>query len=90
MNFFKKLFGSSTKTEVPAPTPNAAESLEPDAANHAARLATAECLDRHWQSVGTVEKDVRTGGRAAREDLVARLQAAGVGHVRGVYRESVV
>jgi hypothetical protein len=90
MNFFKKLFGSSTKTEVPAPTPNAAESPEPDAANHAARLTTAECLDRHWQSVGTVEKDVRTGGRAAREDLVARLQAAGVGHVRGVYRESVV
>lgn len=33
---------------------------------------------------------VRTGGRAAREDLVARLQAAGVGHVSSVYRDSVV
>ncbi|VVM98542.1 hypothetical protein PS683_03210 [Pseudomonas fluorescens] len=58
MNFFKKLFGSSTKSDVPAPTPNAAESPEPDAANQAARVATADCLDRHWQSVGTVEKDV--------------------------------
>lgn len=58
MNFFKKLFGSSKNSDVPAPTPNAAESPEPNAANQAARVATAECLDRHWQSVGTVEKDV--------------------------------
>ncbi len=33
---------------------------------------------------------VRTGGRAARDGVVARLQAAGVGHASCVYRESVV
>ncbi|WP_339530692.1 MULTISPECIES: Suppressor of fused protein (SUFU) [unclassified Pseudomonas] len=30
----------------------------PQTANLNARLASAECLDQHWQSVGTVEKDV--------------------------------
>ncbi|USV98633.1 suppressor of fused domain protein [Pseudomonas pergaminensis] len=58
MNFFKKLFGSTKKPTAPAPTPTEPQSPEPDAANQAARLASAECLDRHWQSVGTVEKDV--------------------------------
>lgn len=33
---------------------------------------------------------VRAGGRAAREDLVARLNAAGVGHTSTLYRQSVV
>jgi hypothetical protein len=56
MNFFKKLFGSSKTVD----TPPVAEvdSPDPDSANLAARLASAECLDRHWQSVGTVEQDV--------------------------------
>lgn len=33
---------------------------------------------------------VRTGGRAARDGVVARLQAAWVGHASCVYRESLV
>jgi len=33
---------------------------------------------------------VRAGGRAAREDLVQRLQAAGVGHRSDLQRASVV
>ena len=33
---------------------------------------------------------VRSGGRAAREDLVSRLQAAGVGHLSSLHRASVV
>ncbi|AKS09805.1 suppressor of fused domain protein [Pseudomonas trivialis] len=57
MNFFKKLFGSSKKPDAPD-SPTQADLPDADAANLAARLASAECLDRHWQSVGTVEKDV--------------------------------
>lgn len=59
MNFFKKLFGSSKKPDAPTPhSPVQADQPDAEAANLAARLASAECLDRHWQSVGTVEKDV--------------------------------
>ncbi|MFL1386149.1 suppressor of fused domain protein [Pseudomonas tritici] len=59
MNFFKKLFGSSKKPDAPTPhSPIQADLPDAEAANLAARLASAECLDRHWQSVGTVEKDV--------------------------------
>jgi hypothetical protein len=31
---------------------------EAEAANLAAQLAGEACLDRHWHSVGTVERDV--------------------------------
>lgn len=61
MNFFKKLFGSSKKNQPlePAPPAPVAPALaDTESANLAARLASAECLDRHWQSVGSVEKDV--------------------------------
>lgn len=69
MNFFKKLLGSLKKPEpqVVQPTPQPEESFDPatfsnsaesEAANLAARLASEECLDRHWKSVGTVERDV--------------------------------
>jgi hypothetical protein len=33
---------------------------------------------------------VRSGGRAAREDLVSRLQEAGIGHMSSLHRASVV
>nr|WP_314567368.1 suppressor of fused domain protein [uncultured Pseudomonas sp.] len=59
MNFFKKLFGSSKKPHAPAPhRPVQADLPDAEAVNLAARLASADCLDQHWQSVGTVEKDV--------------------------------
>jgi len=69
MNFFKKLLGALKKPEpeVVQPTlqPEGAidpaatrSSAEAEAANLAARLASEACLDRHWKSVGTVERDV--------------------------------
>ncbi|MDR0191053.1 suppressor of fused domain protein [Pseudomonas yamanorum] len=69
MNFFKKLFGARNTPEPQALEPvaspeTAAQKLnyddltEAEAANHAACMASAQCLDRHWQSVGTVERDV--------------------------------
>lgn len=64
MSFFRKLFGLSPKpaTEAASPTPQAAQTPDSeslfDAANQAAREASADCLDRHWQSVGAVEQDV--------------------------------
>lgn len=69
MNFLKKLLDSfkrpSTQDVQPSPPP--AERHEPlasgdpadaEAANQAARQASAACLDRHWGAVGTVEQDV--------------------------------
>lgn len=69
MNFLKKLLDSfkrpSTQDVQPPPPP--AERHEPmasgdpadaEAANQAARQASAACLDRHWGAVGTVEQDV--------------------------------
>ncbi|UFH49515.1 suppressor of fused domain protein [Pseudomonas sp. KNUC1026] len=64
MSFFRKLLGLSPKAaEQPAPSSSQGEHSPSshnvsDAANQAAREAGAECLDRHWQSVGTVEPDV--------------------------------
>ncbi|WP_242198184.1 MULTISPECIES: suppressor of fused domain protein [unclassified Pseudomonas] len=65
MNFFKKLFGTAKKPDAEAALPAPTEPVEPvetaaDAANIAARLASGECLDRHWQTVGSVEQDVLT------------------------------
>ena len=64
MSFFRKLFGLSSKPSAEAESP-AAQSAEMPAsasaaevANQAAREASTECLDRHWQGVGTVEQDV--------------------------------
>ncbi|MGR3885699.1 suppressor of fused domain protein [Pseudomonas sp. 1152_12] len=62
MNFFKKLFGAAKKPEAEAALPTPVDPVETpaDAANTAARIASEECLDRHWQAVGTVERDVLT------------------------------
>lgn len=71
MNFLKKLlesFKRPSTQDVHTPPPPA-ERHEPmasvapaeadaDAANQAARQASAACLDRHWGAVGTVERDV--------------------------------
>ncbi|MCD5996168.1 suppressor of fused domain protein [Pseudomonas sp. CDFA 602] len=65
MSFIKKFFGSFKKPE--SETAHSREQSEhvstsadnaPSAEAEAARLASAECLDRHWESVGTVERDV--------------------------------
>lgn len=69
MNFFKKLLTSlkSPSPQYTQPTPQTLELQEPatpnhsteaEAANQAAREASAACLDLHWGSVGTVERDV--------------------------------
>ncbi|MCD9115138.1 suppressor of fused domain protein [Pseudomonas bijieensis] len=62
MNFFKKLLGSSKSPEPQAqdvPQPHEQSNLtEAEAANLAVREAGEACLDRHWNSVGTVERDV--------------------------------
>ncbi|QJI29489.1 Suppressor of fused protein (SUFU) [Pseudomonas sp. ADAK18] len=66
MNFFKKLLISLKKPATqaasqPDATFNPLASRNPtdaEAANQAAREASAACLDRHWTSVGTVEADV--------------------------------
>lgn len=62
MNFFKKLLGSSKSPEPQAqdaPQPHEQSNLtEAEAANQAVREAGEACLDRHWNSVGTVERDV--------------------------------
>ncbi|MFL1550507.1 suppressor of fused domain protein [Pseudomonas sp. D47] len=62
MNFFKKLFGAAKKSEAEAALPTPVDPVETpaDAANTAARIASEACLDRHWQAVGTVERDVLT------------------------------
>src|SRR5476649_1427459 len=62
MNFFKKLFGAAKKPEAEATLSTPVDPVETpaDAANMAARIASEECLDRHWQAVGTVERDVLT------------------------------
>ncbi|KAF2407558.1 Suppressor of fused protein (SUFU) [Pseudomonas antarctica] len=62
MNFFKKLFGAAKKPEAEAALPTPVDPVETpaDAANTAVRIASEECLDRHWQAVGTVERDVLT------------------------------
>ncbi|MFL1501062.1 suppressor of fused domain protein [Pseudomonas sp. O64] len=62
MNFFKKLFGAAKKPETEAALPTPVDPVETpaDAANTAARIASEACLDRHWQAVGTVERDVLT------------------------------
>ncbi|WP_335945815.1 suppressor of fused domain protein [Pseudomonas sp. G166] len=63
MNFFKKLLGSlngpETQDDQPAPPSHELGNLtEAEAANLALREAGEACLDRHWRSVGTVERDV--------------------------------
>lgn len=62
MNFFKKLLGSSKSPEPQAqdaPQSHEQSNLtEAEAANQAVREAGEACLDRHWNSVGTVERDV--------------------------------
>ncbi|WP_426201449.1 suppressor of fused domain protein [Pseudomonas sp. TWP3-1] len=66
MSFFKKLFSSAKKPVVqsapPVTQPDVPDDLpdwsEIEAAHDAARVAGAECLDRHWRSVGAVEQDV--------------------------------
>jgi len=55
VKFLRKLFGAPKTPDSP---PVAPSSPAREAAEQAARLATGECLDRHWQSVGTVEQDV--------------------------------
>ncbi|WP_230924924.1 Suppressor of fused protein (SUFU) [Pseudomonas wenzhouensis] len=66
MKFLKKLFGLSAKAapeieQTPASAMPMTEGDDPNAAaNLVARLATGECLDRHWQTVGSVERDVLT------------------------------
>jgi hypothetical protein len=63
MNFFKKLLGSlksaETKEAQPASQSHELGDLtEAEAANQAVREAGEACLDRHWNAVGTVERDV--------------------------------
>ncbi len=71
MNFLKKLFGSfkspssQQNAQPTAPSPDHHEPVTPgnpadeaEAANQAARNASAACLDRHWSAVGSVEQDV--------------------------------
>lgn len=72
MDFLKTLFKSFKRRHMPlrgapADPPASANvdteavtqaSTEGDAADEAARRATSDCLDRHWQSVGAVEQDV--------------------------------
>lgn len=66
MNFFKKLLISLKKPAYQAASQPGAtvnplaprNSSDAEAANQAAREASAECLDRHWTSIGTVETDV--------------------------------
>lgn len=69
MNFFKKLLDSlrnpTTQDLRAEPQIEEFQKLvafgelnEAEAANLAARLAGEVCLDRHWRSVGTVERDV--------------------------------
>lgn len=64
MSFFRKLFGLSSKPSAEAESPAVQPAEMPasasaaEAANQAAREASGECLDRHWQGVGTVEQDV--------------------------------
>ncbi|MGA4634096.1 suppressor of fused domain protein [Pseudomonas solani] len=66
MEFFRKLFGSSKQPaaeNAPAtPAPGNAETpyemTEAEAAKQAALEASSERLDLHWQSIGTVERDV--------------------------------
>jgi len=66
MKCLKKLFGLSAQAppeieQAPASAMPMAEGYDPNAAaNLVARLATGECLDRHWQTVGRVERDVLT------------------------------
>lgn len=68
MDFFKKLFGSSKKpaSQHDESTPGLEDSTsmspadDADTANQAARLASGECLDLHWNTVGTSERDVIT------------------------------
>ncbi|UVL59935.1 suppressor of fused domain protein [Pseudomonas sp. B21-032] len=54
MNIFKKLL-DAFKQPASQETPPI---LQAEADNQAARLASEACLDRHWSSVGTVERDV--------------------------------
>jgi hypothetical protein len=72
MDFLKRLFKSFKQRDIASDASTAdpitrstmeSEGLGPaskedDAADEAARRATSECLDRHWQSVGDVEQDV--------------------------------
>lgn len=66
MDFFRKLFGSSKQPaaeNAPAtPAPGNAETpyemTEAEAAKQTALEASSERLDLHWQSIGTVERDV--------------------------------
>lgn len=64
MNLFKKLL-ESLKKPAPAESGSPAQAsaapegfTEADAANQAARDASQASLDRHWQTIGTVEQDV--------------------------------
>ena len=57
MNFFKKLL-DSLRSPVTQDLRAEPQINEAEAANLAARLAGEACLDRHWRSVGTVERDV--------------------------------
>lgn len=68
MDFFKKLFGSLSAGKAVGPASwsapltgagvDAGAPSQADTVGEAARQATSDCLDRHWQSVGTVEQDV--------------------------------
>lgn len=64
MSFFRKLLGLSPKASTeavpsaPQPAQASAGDSAFDTANQAAREASAECLDRHWRSIGSVEPDV--------------------------------
>lgn len=63
MEFFKKLFASKKKPELPSAQPfdeslSEIDLSEAEKANLAAREASQACLDRHWNAVGVSERDV--------------------------------
>ncbi|EJN21868.1 suppressor of fused domain protein [Pseudomonas sp. GM80] len=63
MEFFKKLFASKKKPELPSAQPvdesfSELDLSEAEKANLAAREASQACLDRHWNAVGVSERDV--------------------------------
>lgn len=69
MKFLKDLLASLKKPAaqdgLPTPQPQSPfnslathDLAEAEAANQAAREASAACLDRHWSAIGTVERDV--------------------------------
>lgn len=57
MRFLKKLFGLGEQKPVSHPAPAEVPQVEVDP-SAAAREAGALALDRHWESIGTIERDV--------------------------------